>query len=279
MLTHRDDRLREFESFSTKYQKGVIMKERKSFLFYYDWFNVLKKLNYSQVGRVVMAIEEYEKSGIEPQFRDSTSKIAFTVISNTLIRDAEKYEKKCLKNAENARKRWDNNANVYERINENANYADKERDKDKDKDTDRDIENDSVSSSFSSKTVCEYSDDFLYFWKEYPKKVGKGDAFKKWKKANLTNADKINMLFRLSYFMWNVSLNHCKQFINCYKLYVFIQLTHKITKVLYAYGPRVNINYAVTVYRINIRFVGVYDCRLFIQPFVSYFRTLTIGMP
>ena len=177
------------------------MKERKSFLFYYDWFNVLKNLNYSQVGRVVMAIEEYEKSGIEPQFRDSTSKIAFTVISNTLIRDAEKYEKKCLKNAENARKRWDNNANVYERINENANYADKERDKDKDKDkdTDRDIENDSISSSFSSKTVCEYSDDFLDFWKEYPKKVGKGDAFKMWKKAKLTNTDKTDIMNALNW--------------------------------------------------------------------------------
>ncbi len=175
------------------------MKERKSFLFYYDWFNVLKNLNYSQVGRVVMAIEEYEKSGIEPQFRDSTSKIAFTVISNTLIRDAEKYEKKCLKNAENARKRWDNNANVYERINENANYADKERDKDKDKDTDIDIEKDSISSSFSSKTVCEYSDDFLYFWKEYPKKVGKGDAFKKWKKAKLTNTDKTDIMNALNW--------------------------------------------------------------------------------
>ena len=173
------------------------MKERKSFLFYYDWFNVLKNLNYSQVGRVVMAIEEYEKSGIEPQFRDSTSKIAFTVISNTLIRDAEKYEKKCLKNAENARKRWDNNANVYERINKNANYADKERDKDKD--TDRDIENDSISSSFSSKTVCEYSDDFLDFWKEYPKKVGKGDAFKKWKKAKLTNTDKTDIMNALNW--------------------------------------------------------------------------------
>ncbi|MBE6802885.1 MAG: hypothetical protein E7530_08395 [Ruminococcaceae bacterium] len=179
------------------------MKERKSFLFYYDWFNVLKNPNYSQVGRVVMAIEEYEKSGIEPQFRDSTSKIAFTVISNTLIRDAEKYEKKCLKNAENARKRWDNNANVYERINENANYADKERDKDKDKDkekdTDRDIEKDSISSSFSSKTVCEYSDDFLDFWKEYPKKVGKGDAFKKWKKAKLTNTDKTDIMNALNW--------------------------------------------------------------------------------
>jgi hypothetical protein len=64
------------------------------------------------------------------------------------------------------------------------------KDIDIEKDIDRDIEKDSISSSFSSKTVCAYSDDFLEFWKEYPKKVGKGDAYKKWKKAKLTNTDK-----------------------------------------------------------------------------------------
>jgi len=30
----------------------------------------------------------------------------------------------------------------------------------------------------------EYTDDFLEFWERYPKKVGKGDAFKAWRKVN-----------------------------------------------------------------------------------------------
>ena len=32
------------------------------------------------------------------------------------------------------------------------------------------------------KPLSEYSDEFLIFWKEYPNKTGKGDAWKSWKK-------------------------------------------------------------------------------------------------
>lgn len=178
------------------------MKERKSFLFYYDWANIYEPLDDMRKAKLITATIRYAKDNTDTKFDDLTLKVIFNVIKDTIDRDSARYNERCLKNAENIKKRWNKNTNEYDRIQTNTNYTDidivKEIDKDKDKDigidiekdTDIDKEKDSVSSSFSSKTVCEYSDDFLDFWKEYPKKVGKGDAFKKWKKAKLTNTDK-----------------------------------------------------------------------------------------
>lgn len=181
------------------------MKERKSFLFYYDWANIYEPLDDIRKAKLITATIRYAKDNTDTKFDDLTLKVIFNVIKDTIDRDSARYNEICLKNAENIKKRWNKNTNEYDRIQTNTNYTDidivKEIDKDidKDKDTDRDIENDSISSSFSSKTVCEYSDDFLDFWKEYPKKVGKGDAFKKWKKAKLTNTDKTDIMNALNW--------------------------------------------------------------------------------
>lgn len=37
----------------------------------------------------------------------------------------------------------------------------------------------------------EYSKEYLSFWEVFPKKVGKGDAWKAWKKAKLPNTEVI----------------------------------------------------------------------------------------
>ncbi|MBE6802009.1 MAG: hypothetical protein E7530_03900 [Ruminococcaceae bacterium] len=181
------------------------MKERKSFLFYYDWANIYEPLDDIRKAKLITATIRYAKDNTDTKFDDLTLKVIFNVIKDTIDRDSARYNERCLKNAENIKKRWNKNTNEYDRIQTNTNYTDidivKEIDKDIDieKDTDRDIEKDSISSSFSSKTVCEYSDDFLDFWKEYPKKVGKGDAFKKWKKAKLTNTDKTDIMNALNW--------------------------------------------------------------------------------
>jgi len=39
-----------------------------------------------------------------------------------------------------------------------------------------------TSTSKAKKTAFDYTDEFLSFWSAYPKKTGKGDAFKSWKK-------------------------------------------------------------------------------------------------
>lgn len=183
------------------------MKERKSFLFYYDWANIYEPLDDRRKAKLITATIRYAKDNTDTKFDDLTLKVIFNVIKDTIDRDSARYNERCLKNAENIKKRWNKNTNEYDRIQTNTNYTDidigKEIDKDIgidiEKDTDIDKEKDSTYSSFSSKTVCAYSDDFLEFWKEYPKKVGKGDAFNKWKKAKLTKADKEDILKALDW--------------------------------------------------------------------------------
>lgn len=167
------------------------MGTKKSFLFYYDWENIFEPLDNEKKGELITAIIDFVKSENEPEFSDLALKIAFNVIRNTIKRDVEKYNERCLKNAENIKKRWKKNTNEYDCIGMNTNYTDKDNDKKNDNDNDKDNDNDDDNNiSFSAKTVCAYSEDFLIFWKEYPKKVGKGEAFKQWKKAKLSEGDK-----------------------------------------------------------------------------------------
>ncbi len=181
------------------------MEKRKSFLFYYDWGNFYDPLDNDRKAQLITATYRYAKDRTETDFDDLTLKVLFNVVKDTIDRDDEKYDKKCQKNRESIKKRWNKNTDEYERIQTNTKHTDKDIDKDKDidididKDTDRDIENDNLLSSFSSKTACVYTDDFLNFWREYPKKVGKGDAFNKWKKAKLTKADKEDILKALDW--------------------------------------------------------------------------------
>lgn len=162
---------------------------KKSFLFYYDWCDIFEPLDNEKKGELITAIIDFVKSEKEPEFSDLALKIAFNVIRNTINRDVEKYNERCLKNAENIKKRWKKNTNEYDCIGMNTNYTDKDKKNDNDNDNDIDTDKDN-NISFSTKTVCAYSEDFLIFWKEYPKKVGKGEAFKQWKKAKLSEGDK-----------------------------------------------------------------------------------------
>lgn len=176
------------------------MKERKSFLFYYDWANIYEPLDDIRKAKLITATIRYAKDNTDTRFDDLTLKVIFNVIKDTIDRDSARYNERCLKNAENIKKRWDKKANEYERIQTNTNYTDIDKDIEKDIDIDKDTDRDNDTSSlFSSKTACVYSEDFLSFWKEYPKKVGKGDAFNKWKKAKLTRADKEDILTALSW--------------------------------------------------------------------------------
>ncbi|MBO5066475.1 MAG: hypothetical protein J6D06_10205 [Clostridia bacterium] len=185
------------------------MGTKKSFLFYYDWCDIFEPLSNEKKGELITAIIDFAKNEAEPGFSDLALQIAFNVIRNTVKRDVEKYNERCLKNAENIRKRWQKNTNEYERIRMDTNYTDKDKDKDtdtdkdkdkdKDKDTDTDTDTDKDNISFSSKTACVYSDDFLIFWSAYPKKVGKGEAFKQWKKARLSTRDKKDIITALDW--------------------------------------------------------------------------------
>ena len=61
-------------------------------------------------------------------------------------------------------------------------------------------ENDkTLSSPFSAKTEGGYSAAFLAFWAEYPKKVGKAEAFKRFCKLKLDRADTTDIISALKW--------------------------------------------------------------------------------
>ena len=180
------------------------MGTKKSFIVYYSWRSIFNRLSNEQKGVLITAIFDYVIDKTVTDFSDLALGIAFDIVKDTLDRDGEKYKTKCLKNAENAKKRWQNNANACDTMRSNANYADNDNDNDIDNDIDNDNDNDidtdkDNNTSFSTKTVCGYSEDFLVFLKEYPKKVGKGEAFKQWKKAKLSEGDKKDILTALKW--------------------------------------------------------------------------------
>lgn len=114
------------------------MDKKSSFLIYLDYNEQFKLLSDEELGKLIRVIMQYEKTGEEPSL-DGVLKMAFSFIKTQLDRDREKYEKKCEKNKENARKRWEEkNTNAYERIKRIANNADNDKEKDNDKEEDND---------------------------------------------------------------------------------------------------------------------------------------------
>ncbi len=82
---------------------------KKSFIVYTSWFDFLEELSNEQMGMLFRWVLEYcnDKNPEYPD--DAMVKMAIKIIQQTLKADLKKYEDKCKKNLENARKRWDTN--------------------------------------------------------------------------------------------------------------------------------------------------------------------------
>ncbi len=187
------------------------MAKKKSFLIYYDWEDSLRLLSNEQMGALFWGLFLYAKYGELPIFDDACLSFGFNVLKGHIDRDCEKYERICevrsnsgklgaMKKTANAKlnKQMLTNASDTKQI--LANEADKEKEKDKDKEKNKEKNKDNIDiPPLSAKAVCEYSEDFLMFWKEYPKKVGKGEAFKKWKKERISGADLSDILNALKW--------------------------------------------------------------------------------
>lgn len=70
------------------------------YLDYEEQFNIMTD---EQIGQLMRAIIKYEKTGEVPNL-DGMLKMAFSFIKTQLDRDREKYEARCEKNRENAKK-------------------------------------------------------------------------------------------------------------------------------------------------------------------------------
>jgi hypothetical protein len=140
---------------------------RASFLIYKSFYDPIKHLNNEHLGRLFRAIFEYQINGNEPLSTDIIY-MPFLFFKNQFSLDQTKYSEKCERNSLNAKKRWD--ANVSDRMQTDANDADKDKDKDKENDKDNiQKENESLLM-------------FDVFWKLYGKKVDKEKCIKAWKK-------------------------------------------------------------------------------------------------
>ena len=115
---------------------------KKSFLVYYDNEIIVCRLSDDEAGKLFKSLFPYGREQIKPDFESSPAlAMAFDVLSMTIDRDTEKYEKRCEKNRENGRKGGLAKVSKYKQSLPSAkqglaNLADRDRDKDKDRERD-----------------------------------------------------------------------------------------------------------------------------------------------
>ncbi len=123
-----------------------------SFILYTSYYAIIEGLTDEQLGQLTRALFIYARDGkaikLEPVVR-----MAFSFIKDNIDRNADKYQKKCERNRENIRKRWEkkhsedtterSDTTVYDRIPSNTTvYEEKSRipyDNDNDNDNDNDV--------------------------------------------------------------------------------------------------------------------------------------------
>lgn len=77
--------------------------DRKSFVVYCSWENMLRVLTDEEKGRFLMALLDYEKNGVVPM-NDPKIEMAFGLIKGRLDEDIDAYRKQCAVNIENGKK-------------------------------------------------------------------------------------------------------------------------------------------------------------------------------
>ena len=128
---------------------------KKTFMLYTSYLNMIEELNTSERGEVFTWLLEYVND-LSPELpNDRLLRTICKEIKGDLKRDLEKWEAKCLKNSDNAKKRWHPTAS--DRTIRNANHADKDKDKDKDKEVYRAFAHLSISLSEKDKLSSKYT--------------------------------------------------------------------------------------------------------------------------
>lgn len=131
-------------------------KEQRGFIVYGDIQDVLKELDDGQVAQLFRGMVNYFVDGKTPKF-SGVLKFVWIPIKQHMDRDAEKYEKKCEKNRENVKKRWER-TKEYDGIRTHTNDTNINKDIDKDIDKGRDINTKPPESGDSLSP-----DDFIFF--------------------------------------------------------------------------------------------------------------------
>lgn len=89
---------------------------KKGFVLYQDQYEPIKALSQEQKGDLLDALFQYQRDGTGPEQGTMVS-MAFSFFKIAFDRDSDKYLKRCEKNKENIRKRWNTkDTNEYDRI-------------------------------------------------------------------------------------------------------------------------------------------------------------------
>lgn len=82
---------------------------KNSFVMYFDQQSTFEALSDEEAGKIIKGIFKYvQKQEFDNKFNgERVLEMTFLPIKNTLDRDEIKYEERCKKNSENAKKRWE----------------------------------------------------------------------------------------------------------------------------------------------------------------------------
>lgn len=117
-------------------------KDQKGFVVYGDIEESLDELTDEQVAKLFRGMVKYFKTGKNPKFT-GVLKFVFIPIKQQMDRDAEKYDRRCEKNRENVKKRYEriqSNTNVYDGIRSYTNATNTNTNKDTNTKTDTDTD-------------------------------------------------------------------------------------------------------------------------------------------
>lgn len=139
----------------------MAQKVKKSFIMYVDMYAPTACLSLEQKGELWDAVFKFH-AGEDVRVSDPMVQMAFSFFRQVFERDAEEYERRCEKNRENVRKRWEaKDTTVYDRIESNTTvcdgirhgtkHTDNDNDNDNDSDNDNDIKRDTLSECLSPK--------------------------------------------------------------------------------------------------------------------------------
>ena len=80
---------------------------KNSFVLYYDLDEVFNLLYDEEAGQLIKAVFAFETRGEVTEFEDRMMQSTYKRITDSLMRNKEKYEKTCEKRSEAAKKRYE----------------------------------------------------------------------------------------------------------------------------------------------------------------------------
>ena len=192
------------------------MKEKQSFIIYYEWEEMLQYMTDSQIAEILRAMFSYTKRGETPKFSSPLLNTTFCVIKYAIDRDNEKYKQRSAANSQNGKKGGRPKSEKTERNQTKAKKADNDNENENDNGNDNENGNDkknilSISSTPAVQdraTAGAYTEDFLKFWDEYPRKTGKGAAFRVWLKMRPSKKERADISSALKWQKQSVQWNN-----------------------------------------------------------------------